>query len=148
MNSFRVRAGQSLAVFGTGTVGLAAIMAARIVGADPIIGIDIRPKRLALARELGATHVIDSRRTDVPKRIERICGKLDFAIDTTDDPALIAAAKTLLAPGGYLAVLAGGTDRSRRKPKILAIIQGDSIPQRFIPRLIRLGGKENSPSID
>jgi len=139
MNSFRVRAGQSLAVFGTGTVGLAAIMAARIVGADPIIGIDIRPKRLALARELGATHVIDSRRTDVAKRIERICAKLNFTIDTTGDPALIAAAQSSLAPGGRLAVLAGGTDRELpENRKILAIIQGDSIPQRFIPQLIRL----------
>ena len=139
MNSFRVKAGQSLAVFGTGTVGLAAIMAARIVGASPIIGVDIRPKRLALARELGATHVIDSRRTDVSKRIERICGKLNFAIDTTGDPALIAAAQSSLAPGGRLAVLAGGTDRELpENRKILAIIQGDSIPQRFIPRLIKL----------
>ena len=61
MNSLAVPAGASIAVFGTGSVGLAAVMAARIVGADPIIGVDMLPKRLKLARELGATHAIDSR---------------------------------------------------------------------------------------
>ena len=62
MNSLAVKAGRSIAVFGTGAVGLAAIMAARIVAAAPIVGIDILPKRLRLARELGATHMIDSRK--------------------------------------------------------------------------------------
>ena len=56
MNSLAVRAGSSIALFGTGAVGLAAVMAARIVGAKTIIAVDINPKRLALSRELGATH--------------------------------------------------------------------------------------------
>ncbi len=43
-------------------------MAARIVEAHPIIGVDIRPSRLKLAYELGATHVIDSRSADVAVR--------------------------------------------------------------------------------
>lgn len=138
MNSLRVRSRCSLAVLGTGTVGLAAIMAARIVGAGPIIGVDLRPRRLALARELGATHVIDSRKTDVSARIERICERLDFAIDTTGSPALIATAEDHLLPGGCMAILAGGSDRELSDGRrVLAVIQGDSVPQRFIPRLIR-----------
>src|SRR5690606_4851651 len=138
MNSLRVQSRCNLAVLGTGTVGLAAIMAARIVGAGPIIGVDLRPRRLALARELGATHVIDSRKTDVSAQIERICERLDFAIDTTGSPALIAMAEDHLLPGGCMAILAGGSDRELSDGRrVLAVIQGDSVPQRFIPRLIR-----------
>ena len=61
MNMLHVQKGESIAIFGTGAVGFAAVMAARIVGANPIIGVDIMPSRLKLASELGATHVIDSR---------------------------------------------------------------------------------------
>jgi aryl-alcohol dehydrogenase len=47
-----------IAIFGTGTVGLAAIMAARVAGCTTIVGVDVRPARLELATELGATHVV------------------------------------------------------------------------------------------
>src|SRR5262249_32252244 len=56
-----VRAGASIAVFGAGAVGLSAIMAARVAGATTIVAIDLHPKRLELARELGATHVVDGK---------------------------------------------------------------------------------------
>ena len=56
MNALRVRAGSTIAIFGTGAVGLSAIMAAKAVGAATIIAIDINESRLDLARELGATH--------------------------------------------------------------------------------------------
>jgi aryl-alcohol dehydrogenase len=52
MNSLAVRAGSSIAVFGTGSVGSAAVMAARIVKAKTIIAVDINPRRLTLACEL------------------------------------------------------------------------------------------------
>src|SRR2546421_1852834 len=66
LNSMQPRAGDSFAVFGVGAVGLSALMAARIAGCDPIIAVDIHEKRLVLARELGATHVINhTGRTDV-----------------------------------------------------------------------------------
>ncbi len=74
MNSLAVPAGAGIAVFGTGAVGLAAVMAARIVGAGPIIGVDILPWRLELALELGATHIIDASRGDVAARIAEITG--------------------------------------------------------------------------
>jgi aryl-alcohol dehydrogenase len=59
MNSLKVPKGASVAVFGAGSVGLAAVMAARIVGADPIIDVDENPGRLELALELGATFTND-----------------------------------------------------------------------------------------
>jgi Zn-dependent alcohol dehydrogenase len=58
INVLRPGPGNSLAVFGTGSVGLSAIMAARMIGVSTIIGIDLNETRLALAHELGATHTI------------------------------------------------------------------------------------------
>lgn len=58
LESFRLRPGQSIAVFGTGGVGLAAIVAAGLAGARHIVGVDINRPRLDLARELGATDAV------------------------------------------------------------------------------------------
>jgi aryl-alcohol dehydrogenase len=55
LNAVRPPAGASIAVFGTGTVGLAAVIAARVAGCTTMIGVDVRPPRLELASELGAT---------------------------------------------------------------------------------------------
>ena len=59
LNVFRPPAGSSIAVFGAGAVGLAAVLAARIVGCDQILVVDLRPNRLELARELRATAVVE-----------------------------------------------------------------------------------------
>lgn len=147
MNSLAVRAGSSIAIFGTGSVGLAALMAARIVGADPIIAIDIRPKRLRLAKELGATHLIHASRCDPGERIAAISGGLDYAVETTGDPAIERTAVSLLNPGGQLALLTGGSSHSELagRRRVLSIIQGDAIPQEFIPRLINLWRRNMFP---
>jgi aryl-alcohol dehydrogenase len=141
MNSFKVPAGASLAVLGSGAVGLAAVMAGRVVGAGPIIGVDIRPKRLALARELGATHVIDARREEIAARIARITGGgVNFVVDTTGEPELVDLAVAALTPGGRVALLTGDmADRTfSRGRRAVGIIQGDAVPRRFIPYLIGL----------
>lgn len=146
MNSLCVEAGHSIAVLGVGAVGLAAVMAARIVGAHPIIAVDKWPKRLSLAGELGATHTIDSRKADVAARINRICGGLDFALDSTGSSALIDAAEAKLNPDGRMALLAGGSDRAPPSGRqVLDVIQGDAVPQRFIPHLIALWQRGQFP---
>jgi aryl-alcohol dehydrogenase len=61
LRSMKVRAGLPIAIFGTGSVGMAAVMAAKIAGADPIIAVDVNDERLALAKELGATHAFNGR---------------------------------------------------------------------------------------
>ncbi len=141
MNSLAVEAGTSVAIFGTGTVGLAAVMAARIVGAAPIIAVDINPKRLRLARKLGATHCIDNRNAGLAERIAAITGGgVDHALEITGDTALARLARGLLNRGGRLALLTGGgdTDNLPGGRKVLSVIQGDAVPQRFIPYLIKL----------
>jgi aryl-alcohol dehydrogenase len=140
-NSLCVAAGESIAVFGTGAVGLAAIMAARVAGAEPIIGVDINPKRLKLALELGATDTINNRHADVASRIAAITGSgVDYTVEGTGDPKLMRLATDLLNPKGVAAFLTGasGPDSLPEGKRALNIIQGDAVPQRFIPRLIKL----------
>lgn len=141
MNSLKVKEGASLAVFGTGAVGLAAVMAARLAGANPIIGVDLHPWRLQLALELGATHAIDSRREEVVSRIQEITGSgVDYVLEITGASKLYQAATEVLNPQGTVALIAnpGGSGSLPGGRKILGIIQGDSVPQDFIPKMIAL----------
>jgi aryl-alcohol dehydrogenase len=141
MNSLGVPAGASIAILGTGAVGLAAVMAAGIVGARPIIGVDINPARLELALELGATHTIDNRQADVAFGIAAITGRgVDYALESTGDPSMLQLAVDLLNPHGSVAILTGATSPKSLPAgrKALNIIQGDAVPQRFIPKLISL----------
>ena len=59
LNRLRPEFGSSIAVFGCGTVGMSAIMAAKIAGCEKIIAVGGNPKSLELAKELGATHTIN-----------------------------------------------------------------------------------------
>jgi len=148
LNSLGVPAGSSIAVFGTGSVGLAAIMAAQIAGADPIIGIDIRPARLRLAGKLGATHIINSSKEDITARIKRITGRgVDFTVETSGDDAMYELSLNLLNPRGVAALLTGvsGPVKMPGGRKALSIIQGDADPQAFIPMMIRLFGEGRFP---
>ncbi len=140
LKSLKVSSGKAIAIFGTGAVGLAAVMAARLVGATPIIGVDIKPKRLQLALRLGATHMIDSRRQNIAARIAQSTGSgVDYVVETTGIPEMHQLAIELLNPRGVVALLTGesGTNLPGGR-KTLGIIQGDAVPQRFIPELIRL----------
>ncbi len=140
MNSLRVTKGASIAVFGTGSVGLSAVMAARLVGAGPIIGVDLKSNRLRLALELGATHAIDSRRQDTRTRIEKITGRgVDYVVETTGEPDMPRLALQVLNPNGVVALLTGESGRELSEGrKTMGIIQGDAVPQLFIPKLIKL----------
>jgi aryl-alcohol dehydrogenase len=141
MNSLQVKPGKSLAVFGTGAVGLAAVMAAHLVGADPIIGVDLNPLRLKLALELGATQVIDSRHENVAARVAAITGSgVDYVLEITGVPGMYQIAMEVLNPQGTVALIAtpnGGASWSQGR-KSVGIIQGDAVPQSFIPQMIDL----------
>ena len=140
MNSLKVSAGKSIAIFGTGAVGIAAVMAARLVGTASIVGVDLRPKRLQLAQELGATHVINNRRQDVARRIAEITGSgVDYVVETTGNPTMHQLAIDVLNPNGIVAFLTGETGMALPGGrKTLGIIEGDAVPQEFIPKLIKL----------
>jgi aryl-alcohol dehydrogenase len=116
-------------------------MAARIAGANPIIGVDIKPRRLELALELGATHVIDNRRDKADARITDITGSgVDYVVETTGDSKMYRLSMDMLNPHGTTAFLTGisGPDSLPERRTTLSIIQGDAVPQLFIPKLIAL----------
>lgn len=141
MNSLGVSKGDSIAVFGTGAVGLAAVMAARIAGANPIIGVDRNPARLDLALELGATHAIDNRHNDVAQCIADITGSgVDYVLEITGSRKMHRSAIDVLNPSGTVALLTGasGPGSLPEGRKARSIIQGDAVPQQFISRLIAL----------
>lgn len=109
LRSMKVRAGLPIAVFGTGTVGIAAIMAAKIAGANPIVAVDTNDARLALATELGATHSFNAR-DDAVAKIRELCPQgLAYAFDTTGINAVIEQAWGLLAPKGVCGIV-GASD--------------------------------------
>jgi aryl-alcohol dehydrogenase len=139
MNLFSVAKGASIAVFGTGAVGLAAVMAARIVGAGPIIGVDIHPARLELARTLGATHIINARQVDVAAAIASIAGTgVDFILETSGNSTMDRIAVEVLNPCGSMANAASSLaqDKLPGEKKRLRVTMGSSVPQTFIPKLI------------
>ena len=111
----RPQPGDSFAVFGVGAVGLSGLMAAKIAGCDPIIAVDIHDHRLALARELGATHAINHRgRTDVVAEIRRITGGgVRFSLETSAQPVVFREAVEALMPAGTCVLLGSARAGSR-----------------------------------
>ena len=149
LNVLRPPAGSSIAVFGTGAVGLAAVMAAAIAGCTTIVGVDRNPARLELARELGATHVVDATDTDAVEAIRAIAGDgADFSLETTAVPAVLRSAVDCLAPigtCGMIGAAALGTEVALDMNHVMTagrvlrgIVEGESVPQLFLPRLTAL----------
>ncbi len=94
-NTAKVEAGSSVAVFGLGTVGLAVIEAAKRAGAKRIIGVDIDPKKYALAKNFGATECISPK--DDPKPVQQVIvgmtgGGVDYSFDCTGNVDVMRAA--------------------------------------------------------
>lgn len=149
MNALGVGSGASFAVFGTGSVGLSAIMAARVVGAATIIAVDIDKGRLAVAATLGATHTIDPTSLDATAEIMQITGGgLNFALDTTGLAPVIRSAVEALAPRGTCGILGASAPGSEITldevhfmsggRRLMGIVEGESHPDTFIPKLIDL----------
>lgn len=138
-----VPAGASLVVFGVGAVGLAAVMAARVVGAATIIAVDLHAHRLALATELGATHVLDGSSADLVERIQALTGGgAQFSFDTTGNVAVIGTAIGVLRQGGHCGLVGIQTEPLTLDPIALigktvsGILEGGADPKAVIPRLI------------
>lgn len=145
INAMNVGIGASLLVSGAGPVGLAAIMAGRVVGASTIIAVDILQSRLDLARELGATHLIDGSDPDMVTRIQEItAGGVDFSFDTTGVPGVVLNGLQAVKPGGCAGLVAGSPDGSTiplaalGRKTVRFTLQGDSVPRVFLPQLMDL----------
>src|SRR5919199_1509700 len=89
-----VQRGDSVAVFGCGGVGDAAIAGARLAGATTVIGVDLDDRKLEWARKLGATHTVNSKETDPVEAIKALTGGFgaDVAIDAVGNPKVFEQA--------------------------------------------------------
>ncbi|KAG5941089.1 hypothetical protein E4U53_007475, partial [Claviceps sorghi] len=103
LNTLDVQAGKSVAVFGAGSVGMSAIMAAKMRRAKPIIAIDLRPSRLHLASELGATHTLHGDDADLISKVKEIGLRngVDYAVDCSGVPAVVSAMMECLGRRGH-----------------------------------------------
>ena len=148
LNSLAPRAGESLAVFGAGSVGLAGVIAGVIAGCSTIVAVDVKPERLDLARALGATHAVDGAAEDAVEAIRAATGGrgAHCSLDTTGVAAVAAQAFRCLRKRGraaYVAAPPAGTvygvdayELLNSGGSIRGVIEGDSVPAEFIPAMI------------
>lgn len=149
LNSLKIGVGDSLAVFGSGAVGIAAIMAAKAAGATLIVAVDVVQSRLDLALELGATHALDGAAPDLVDQIQLISGGgVQYSLDCTGKAMVIQSAFRALRNRGVCGVV-GAPDPGVQlqidanellglSKTIRGIVEGDSVPDIFIPQLIEL----------
>jgi alcohol dehydrogenase len=149
VNTARVAAGTSVAVFGAGGVGLSAIMGAKAVGAWPIIAIDRVASKLELATRCGATHVVNAGETDPVAAVRDLThGGVDTAFEAVGDEIVIAQAFAATRRGGRTVAI--GLTHPERMLTIPALTvtaeerilmgsyMGSCVPQRDIPRFIAM----------
>lgn len=150
LDVLHVTPGSSVAVFGTGSVGLCAVMAARLCGATTIVAVNRRVSRLELAAGFGATHLVSPDRDDPVDAIREATGGrgVDFALETTGVPEVLTQAVRSLDSLGTCAYVGtappgvqGGITMLEAMTKgltVRGVLQGDSTPSRMIPRLLAL----------
>ena len=148
MNTLQPAAGSSLIVFGCGSVGISAIMAAKIVGCGTIIAVDPLPGRREFAEQMGATHSIDPTWEDPVARCHEITKYgADYSLECTAIPAVLRQSVDALVVNGTCGLIGAaplGTEVTLDMNSIMfgrtikGIVEGDSVPRQFIPKLIAL----------
>ncbi|MFE6484628.1 Zn-dependent alcohol dehydrogenase [Streptomyces sp. NPDC057757] len=145
-HSARVREGETVAVFGVGGVGLAAIQAARIAGASKIVAVDVSPAKESLAREAGATDYVVASDT-TPREIRALTGKqgVDVAVECVGRAVTIRTAWESTRRGGRTTVVGiGGKDQQvtfnaleifHWGRTLAGCVFGNSDPARDLPML-------------
>ncbi|WP_232698711.1 NAD(P)-dependent alcohol dehydrogenase [Brevibacillus daliensis] len=154
LNKLRPEFGTTIAVYGCGAVGLSAIMAAKIAGCSEIIAIDVLSSRLELAKELGATHVINGKEGNIVDEIRSLTdGGTNYAVETTGVAVVVRQSVQALRTLGTVAIVGVGgevsfhlfDDLMAQGKTMMGVIEGDSVPQTFIPRLIHFYKKGKFP---
>jgi alcohol dehydrogenase len=142
-----VRPGESVAIFGLGGVGLAAVLAAVVVGAEPIVVVDPVADKRELARSLGATHDLDV--AAAPDQVRELTGGgVDHAIEAVGSAAVLSAAWAATARGGT--TVAVGLPHPSQRLEVPAVqlvgeartlvgsYLGGAVPAVDLPRLLGL----------
>jgi len=141
-NNAKVRLGESVVVFGAGGVGLNIVQAANLVGAYPVVAVDIFDNRLELAKQIGATHIINSKTQSAKLEIDKIIGiqNLDHFIDNTGQPTIIELGYEVTKPQGKVTLV--GVPRKGDNINIY------SLPLHFGKGLVGSHGGEAIPNLD
>ena len=131
-----------MVVFGAGGVGLNIVQAANLVGGYPVIAVDIFDNRLALAKQIGATHIINSKTQNAKVEIDKIIGiqNLDHFVDNTGQPTIIELGYEVTKPQGKVTLV--GVPRKGDNINIY------SLPLHFGKGLVGSHGGEAIPNLD
>lgn len=160
-NTLRPEPGATLAVLGTGAVGLAAVLGATFLPVSEIIAVGRRASQLELAAKLGATHTVNSTELDLTAQLRELTrGQgVDYVVEAVGNPDVLRAGLDALAPRGAIAVVGAPPfgvevplDVHRLLPgrRVLGVCEGDSDPEVLIPllaRMIRAGRLPIQPMI-
>ena len=144
LHAANVQAGDAMVVVGAGGVGLNAISGGVIAGATTVVAVDIAEDKLEKARRFGATHTVDSTRTDPVAAVKGITGGgADAVFDFVGLPAVTAQALDMVAVGGGLyqigiidptAVLpVSAIGQIALQRRLQGVIMGSTVPKRDIP---------------
>lgn len=148
LNRLRPEFGSSIAIFGCGTVGMSAIMAAKIAGCQQIIAVGGNPKSLELAKELGATDTVNRKEVDdlvaAVKSVSLSGDGVNYSIDTTGDGECVRKSLGFLDFDGTCVVVGATGDITFNVQNelmgdgksLIGVIEGDAIPKEFLPKLM------------
>jgi Zn-dependent alcohol dehydrogenase len=149
VNTAKVSAGESVAIFGLGGVGLAALLGAHASGANPLIVLDVAAHKFELARELGATHCINAADADAIDQLRELAhGGVQFAIESVGSERVLAQAYAATRRGGTTVTVGlPSPDRMLSVPALSLVTEertikgsymGSAVPSRDVPRFIAL----------
>ena len=141
-NDAKVKAGESVVIFGVGGIGLGVVLGAKLAGANPIIGIDLHDHKLSKAAEFGLTHQINASRENAADHVKEILtGLADVTIDGTGNPKVIETAYDLAKLRGGRCVLFGVMPSDQR-------VSIHTLPLHFGRVLTGSEGGQSRPEID
>jgi S-(hydroxymethyl)glutathione dehydrogenase/alcohol dehydrogenase len=149
LNTAEAKAGRPVAVIGCGGIGLSAIQGCRLVGCNPIIGVDIVASKLEYARQLGATDVVNAAETDAVEALRsRTGGGPEYVFDSVGSAATISQALLAARPGGTAVIIGLHAARAEvpipagtlvmGNKRLLGSFVGSVRPRLDLPMLIEL----------
>jgi Zn-dependent alcohol dehydrogenase len=132
---------ESLLIFGLGSVGMTALMAAKILGLETIIAVDVAGDKLKLAKEFGATHVLNANIDNILSEVRKITGRgVSFAIDCTGVPDMIELSVECVHPFGTAGSIGDAPAGIKIEidalkfmvegKKFIGLVEGSSVPQK------------------
>jgi aryl-alcohol dehydrogenase len=145
LNKLKPGTNEAIVIFGCGSVGLSAVMGAKLANCKTIIAVDVHEERLNLAKKLGATHIVNGRKTDAVKEIQQITnGGAHFALESSGVPAVVLQAIRSVRALGVIAVVGAAGNLEFHihdelipmNKTLVGVVEGQSVPKLFIPELI------------